>query len=431
MNTSIIRYILGKVLMIEFALMLCPSIVAVIYHELKIGLIYALVGSGSLCLGYILSIKKPSSRTFYLKEGCVVTALSWVVLSMVGALPFYLTKEIPMYIDALFETVSGFTTTGSSILTDIESLSHASLFWRSLTNWIGGMGVLVFLLAVVSMNGGASINLMKAESPGPSVGKLVPKVANTARKLYLIYIILSVLLFVLLIFGGMPVYDAICASFSTAGTGGFSIYNASMANQTIYTKIIISIFMLLFGINFNFYYFIGSKNIKKAFKMEELRVYLLLVVLAVVGIFISLHSNLKNILDTFVDSLFQVASIISTTGISTVDYDKWPMFALMIIVILTFSGACAGSTAGGIKISRIIILLKTIKKEILSYIHPKSIRKISMDGKAIEHEVIRSVNVFIITYMAVLFVSCMFVSIDSHDFTTTFTSVLTCLSNVG
>ncbi len=431
MDRSIIRHILGRVMMIEAALMLLPAVVGLFYAEYMDSLIYVCTAAGAFLLGLLFSFKKPPNRSFYLKEGCIVTSLSWVFLSLIGALPFTITGDIPSYLDAVFETVSGFSTTGASILTDVTALSHVNLFWRSFTNWIGGMGVLVFLLAIVSMNGGSSINLMRAESPGPSVGKLVPKIEHTARILYMLYLALSAIMLVLLMVGGMPLFDSFCTMFSTAGTGGFSVYNDSMGSQTLYIKALVGVFMFLFGVNFNFYYFLILRDGRKAFSIEEVRTYFGIVFICTLIIYFDLCRSFIFSADNLVDAFFQVSSIISTTGFSSTNFDLWGRLSITVLVILMFTGACAGSTAGGIKLSRIVLLLKTIKKEIASYIYPKSVKKIKIDGKPVEHEVQRSANVFIITYFAIFIISCLILAFEEHDFETTFSSVVTTLSNVG
>ncbi|MBR5360236.1 MAG: TrkH family potassium uptake protein, partial [Lachnospiraceae bacterium] len=378
-----------------------------------------------------LGLKKAEDKTLFLKEGCVTTALSWIVMSTIGALPFYITGEIPKYIDACFETVSGFTTTGSSILNDIESLSHASLFWRSGTHWIGGMGVLVFLLSIVSLSGGSTINLMKAESPGPSVGKLVPKIKASARYLYLIYAAMTFIEALLLVIGGCPVFDAITLAFGTAGTGGFAIRGDSVAGYSAYVQWVITVFMILFGVNFNVYYFILMRHIKDALKVEEVKYYLLVILSSIILIFINVRSLFDHTGDAIRHTAFTVASIITTTGFATVDFDTWNTTCKIIIVMLMFIGACAGSTGGGIKVSRFVIIAKTIRKEINSYIHPRSIKKIIYDGKPAEHVMIRSVNVYMATYILILTISILLVSFEEEDIVTTVTSVITCFNNIG
>ncbi|MGN0370702.1 MAG: TrkH family potassium uptake protein [Butyrivibrio sp.] len=430
MNVAIIRYILGYILKIEGLFLMLPSVVAAIYHE-KEGFFYLGVGVFCIIFGILLSLKKPSDSVFYLKEGCVATALSWIFLSIFGAIPFSLTGEIPSYADALFETVSGFTTTGASILSDVEALSHCSLFWRSFTHWIGGMGVLVFLLAIVPMTGGSHMNLMRAESPGPSVGKLVPKVRYTARILYLIYLGLTILEFVLLLCGGMPVFDSMTTSFGTAGTGGFGIKNDSIAGYSSYIQWVVTVFMILFGINFNAYYLIIFRNVKKALCMEEVRCYLIIILVSTGIIFAQLLRTGINTFKAITDAAFQVSSIITTTGFSTVDFNIWPQTSKTILVMLMFVGACAGSTGGGIKVSRFIILVKSLVKELNSYIHPKSISKVKIEGKVVEHEIVRATNVYIITFVIIFTISVLAVSIEGKDLVTNFTAVAATINNIG
>lgn len=430
MNTKMIKYLVGYILKTEALLMLLPCLVALVYRE-KTGY-YFLFGSVICALaGYLISRKKPDNTVFYLKEGCVTTALSWIALSFFGCLPFYLSGEIPKFIDALFETISGFTTTGASILSDVEVLSHCTLFWRSFTHWIGGMGVLVFILAIMPMTNGSSMNLMKAESPGPSVGKLVPKVRQTARILYIIYFALTVLQFILLIIGKMPVFDALTTSIGTAGTGGFGIKNDSLASYSTYVQWVVTIFMILFGINFNAYYLILIKNIKSVFSLEEVRYYFYIVIGAVGIIFVHLLQTATSISKAFTDASFQVASIISTTGFSTTDFDQWSGTCKTVIVLLTFTGACAGSTAGGMKISRITILIKSIFKELRAYIHPKSIHHITIEGKKIDDDVSRSANAYLATFFVIFAASLFLVSFEDYDFITNFTAVATTMNNVG
>ena len=430
MNRSIIRYILGSVLKIEAAFMLLPCIVAVCYGE-KQGFVYFGVGIVTFLLGMLMTHKKAGSSVFYLKEGCVATSLSWIFMSFFGGIPFVLTGEIPSLIDALFETVSGFTTTGASILSDVEALSHCSLMWRSFTHWLGGMGVLVFLLAIIPLGGGSRINLMRAESPGPSVGKLVPKVKHTAQILYIIYITLTVVQIIFLLIGRMPLFDSLAMAFGTAGTGGFGIKNDSAASYSPYIQWVLTIFMILFGVNFNAYYFILYKQFKKAFKMEEVRYYFLIIIAAVGIICFHIIDTTKSFFEALTQASFQVASIITTTGFSSVDFNLWSQQCKVILVLLMFVGACAGSTGGGIKVSRFQVLLKTVGKELDSYIHPKSIKKIKMDGKPIEHEVVRAINVYFITFM-ILFASSVFlISFEGKDLVTNFTAVAATINNIG
>lgn len=430
MNTSMIRYILGQILRLQSLFLLLPSITALLYQEGTF-IPYITITFSCFVLGTVMTWHKPEDPVFYLKEGCVATALSWIVLSLSGAFPFVLTGEIPHFIDALFETVSGFTTTGSSILSNVEALSHSSLLWRSFTHWIGGMGVLVFLLAIIPMSGGSNINLMKAESPGPSVGKLVPKIRSTARILYMIYLGMSLIMFLLLLLGKMPLFDALATTFGTAGTGGFGIKNDSIASYSPYLQWVVAIFMMLFGVNFNAYYFLLFHDVKKVFKIEEVRWYLTIILLSTFVIFTDLMQFYSTLGYALKDSFFQVSSIITTTGFATADFNLWSATSKSTLVLLMFIGACAGSTGGGLKVSRLIILVKTIFKELRSYTHPKSIVKIKMDEKPIEHEVVRSTNVYFITYMIIFVVSVFCLTFENIDLISVFTAVAATFNNIG
>ncbi len=430
MNTSIICYILGYILKIESLFMLLPCIVAAIYQE-KEGFSYLIVAVLCGVLGILMTLRKPENHVFYLKEGCIATSLSWIFLSLFGCIPFILTGEIPSFTNALFETISGFTTTGASILDNVEALSYCSLFWRSFTHWIGGMGVLVFLLAIIPLSGGSHINLMRAESPGPSVGKLVPKVRSTARILYLIYMAMTLLEVLLLMAGGMSLFESLTTSFGTAGTGGFGIKNDSIASYTSYIQWVVTIFMILFGINFNFFYLLLFRKFKKAFHMEEIRYYLLIILIAIGIIFVETLNTSANAFHALTHSAFQVASIITTTGYSTIDFNQWSQACKSILVLLMFIGACAGSTGGGIKVSRFIVLVKTVTKELNSYIHPKSIKKINIEHKPVEHEVVRSINVYFITFMILFSASVFAISFEGRDLVTNFTAVAATINNIG
>lgn len=430
MNISIIRYMLGQVLRFEGFFLLLPCIVALIYQESS-G--FAFLGTALLCimLGTLVTSKKPHTTVFYLKEGCVTTALSWIVLSIFGALPFVISGEIPSFTDALFETVSGFTTTGASIVSDVEALSHCTNFWRCFTHWIGGMGVLVFLLAIIPLSGGSNMNLMRAESPGPSVGKLVPKMKLTARILYSIYLCMTILMVILLLLGGVPLFEALCTSFGTAGTGGFGFLNDSMASYSPYVQWVITIFMILFGVNFNAYYFILYKQFRKAFSMEEVRCYFIIILTAICIIFINTIHLFSNAFEALTHIAFQVGSIITTTGFSTTDFNLWPQTSKMILVLLMFIGACAGSTGGGMKVSRFMILFKSLGKELHSYVHPRSVKKIQIDGKPVEHDVVRSVNMYCFAYVLIFCASLLIVSLEGYDFTTNFTAIAATFNNIG
>lgn len=430
MNYSIIFYIIGWVLNIEGLFLLLPCVTAVIYRE-KSG--FAFLAAAVLCLifGRAATFRKPKNNVFYGREGFVTVSLCWVVLSIFGALPFLLSGEIPSVPDALFETISGFTTTGSTILTDVESLSRCSLFWRSFTHWIGGMGILVFVLAVLPIAGGGShMYLMRAESPGPSVNKLVPRVKNTAMILYGIYIVITLVEIILLLIGGMPLFDALTTAFGTVGTGGFGIKNDSAASYSTFCQGVITVFMILCGINFNIYYLLLCKKHRQAFQSEELRMYLGVILVSAVLI----AFNIRHLFPGFQaahHALFQVGSIITTTGFATADFNTWPELSRTILVFLMFFGACAGSTGGGIKISRILILMKSIKKELFSIVHPRSVKKIRMDGQVIEHDVIRSINVYMAAYLIILMFSILIISLENKDTVTTVTSVITTLNNIG
>ena len=425
-----IRYILGYILKTEAILLLLPCAIAGIYGETE-GFSYWITALLCAMCGFLISSRRPKNTVFYLKEGCVATSLGWIFLSFFGCLPFLFTGEISSFTDALFETVSGFTTTGASILSNVEALSHCSLFWRSFTHWIGGMGVLVFLLAIIPLSGGSHFNLMRAESPGPSVGKLVPKVKYTARILYLIYFALTLLEILLLTAGRMPLFEAVNTSFGTAGTGGFGMKNDSMASYSPYLQWVVTIFMILFGVNFNAYYLLLFRKIKKVLHMEEVRYYLLIILIAIAIIFTNILNTSAGVFDALTHASFQVASIITTTGFSTVDFNLWSQTCKSVLVLLMFIGACAGSTGGGIKVSRFVILIKTIAKELNSYIHPKSIKKIEFEKKPVEHEVVRAVNVYFITFMIVFATSVFAISFEGKDLITNFTAVAATINNIG
>ena len=430
MNYSIIFYIIGWILNFQAAFMILPSITAIIYRETDL---FAFLISMAVCLliGLPLTRKKPSKKAFYAKEGLVTVALSWIVLSITGALPFIISGSIPHPIDAIFETVSGFTTTGASILTDVEALSHCTLLWRSFTHWIGGMGVLVFLLSLLPLAGGYHMNIMRAESPGPSVSKLVPKVQSTAKILYTIYIGLTLLQMVLLLLGKMPLFDTLCTAFGTAGTGGFGIKADSFGSYSTYLQVIVTIFMILFGINFSVYYLILCKKVRQALQIEELWAYLGIIAFAILVITVNTHSFFPNIGTAFQQAAFQVGSIITTTGFATTDFNQWPVVSRTILVLLMFVGACAGSTGGGIKVSRFLIMVKSVKKELHLYLHPNAVKKVKMDGKVISHEVVRSTNIFMTVYVLIFAASVLIIGIDNFDLTTNFTAVAATLNNIG
>ncbi|RDY27048.1 TrkH family potassium uptake protein [Lachnotalea glycerini] len=429
MNKSVILHVIGWILTVEAAFMLLPCIVAVIYKE-QSGFSFLITIALCLLIGIPLLLHKPKEKKFFSKEGFVSVALSWIVMSIMGALPFYFSKEIPHYVDALFEVISGFTTTGSSILSDVEALSYCMIFWRSFTHWLGGMGILVFILTILPITGGESMHLLRAESPGPTPEKLVPRIKSTSKILYTIYLGMTILQIILLVLGQMPFFDAVTISMGTAGTGGFAIKNSSIASYSIYNQNIITVFMILFGVNFNIYYLILIGKFKNAFKSEELRYYLFIIFSAIMMIAINL-GGITHFTHFIQVSAFQVASIITTTGYATIDFNTWPTFSKTILVFIMFVGACAGSTGGGIKVSRIIIMLKSLKKELSYLIHKRSIKVIRFDNNKVAHETLRSINVYFISYMIIFAASIIGISIDDFDFATNVTAVAATLNNIG
>ena len=430
MNYSIIRFILGRMLRIEALVLLVPALVSLIYKEHS-GLTFLLTAAFLMALSLLLG-KRPKNMVFYAKEGFVIVALAWILWSAFGALPFVLSGSIPHFVDAFFETVSGFTTTGSTILQDIEVLPKGINFWRCLTHWIGGMGVLVFVMAVIPLGNKGAMFLMRAEMPGPTCDKLVPKSRGTAKILYCMYLFLSGVEVLLLLAGGMDLYNAVIHTFSTAGTGGFSSMNASVAAfDSAYIDGVITVFMLLFGINFNLYYLLLLKNVRAVMKSEELRAYLGIVAGAIALITLNILHLYETPLRALRYAAFQVASIITTTGFVTANYELWPELSKTVILLLMIIGACAGSTGGGMKVSRILILSKTIGKEVRQILHPKSVNVVKMDGKRVPGESIHGVYVYLICYLVILCGSVLLVSVDNQDFTTNFTAVLTTLNNVG
>lgn len=431
MNYRTIGTFLGNVLKIESILLLFPFITALIYHE-TVWIHYLLVAIITFIFGFILTFRKEKTSIYYAKEGFVSVGLAWIVMGLLGCLPFIMSKEIPNFTDALFETVSGFTTTGSSILKAPEDLSHAANLWRCLTHWIGGMGVIVFMLAIFPSNSGNNMHLMRAESPGPQVGKLVPKVRQTARMLYIIYIVITLLEMITLYIAGMPFYDAFCTSVASAGTGGFGIKNDSLASYSTLIQIIVNIFILLFGVNFNVYYLLlKSKQRKDIFKMEEVKWYFLIIIIATVLISIDTINYFDNYAKSFQQASFQVATVITTTGFATTDFNLWPSFSKALLVLLMFFGACAGSTGGGIKLSRIIITIKMIKAEIYHFIHPSEVKAIKLDGKKVDDDTLRSVALYMLIFAFVLTISVLLISLDNVTLEESFTSVVATLNNIG
>ena len=395
MNFKMIFHMLGKIITLEGVLMALPLVVSVLYREQSFW---------GFLVGLILSkCFKPKNRTIYAKEGFIVVALTWVICSLIGALPFYISREIPSFVDAFFESVSGFTTTGATIVPDVEALSHGVLFWRSFTHWIGGMGVLVLLIALLpSDSGGRTIHILRAEMPGPVVGKLVPKARDTAKILYLIYLGMTVLQILLLWVGDMNLFEAVVHSFGTAGTGGFGIKGDCLASYSAYSQWVIAIFMILFGVNFNLYYMMLMRHFKIALKSEELWFYLGLVFASAALVFVNVYGSLAGSGASIRHSVFQVASIITTTGYSTTDFTEWPDFAKGLIFILLFVGGCAGSTAGGFKLSRIMLLGKSIRQNIRQLLHPHSVGVVRMEGKRVDEDTLNGVNAYLAIYCVLL-----------------------------
>ena len=430
MNKRMIAFFVGSVLKIEGALILLPLLVSVIYRENEAKYIAA---AALVCelVGFLLARKKPEDKSFYTREGIVAVGLSWLFLSLFGSLPYY-SPDCPVgFFDALFETISGFTTTGASILTDVEALPKGVLFWRSFTHWVGGMGVLVFMLAVLPMASGENIYLMRAESPGPSVGKLLPKVKSTAKALYMIYLCLTAFEILLLWATGLDLFEASVLSFGSVGTGGFSIRNSGCADYTTLQQGIITAFMIACGVNFNIYFFIVAGNLKAALKSEEMWSYLGIMAASVLAISINVRDYFSGYGQALHHSLFNVASVMTTTGFATVNFDLWPTFSKMVLIFVMFVGGCAGSTAGGLKVSRIIVGLKTIRKELEHLIHPRSVRVIKFEGRALEHSVLRGINVYFMTYLVIFVASILLVSLDGKDVVTTVTSVVATFNNIG
>lgn len=433
MNIGYILNTLGKLIFFEGLMLTLPLAVALLYGENNMILPYLLLILGMLIVGALSFLFKPKSKTLRMREGLVIAGISWVAVSILGALPLFLSGDIRSYLDAVFEIVSGFTTTGSSCLTDVEALSHANLFWRSFTNWIGGMGVLVFILAFLPATDPQSIHILRAEMPGPQVGKLVSKLRMTARLLYVIYLVMTAIETILLLCGGLPLFDSLVTSFATAGTGGFSIRNASMAAyENPYAEIVVALFMLLFSVNFNLYYLLLVGDFRSVCKNEELRWFLGLVLVAVGLITIDIlplyESNFGTALRT---SFFQVSSIISTSGFATANFNVWPSFSKTILVLLMFIGGCSGSTCGGMKISRMVVMLKNAWNGIKKQIFPNSVALVRLEGKTVDETTRRGISAYLSAFAAIFAVSLLLISLNGFDLTTNFTAVATCIGNVG
>lgn len=430
MNRRIICRVLGMILLCLAALMILPTIAGLWYGENVSHFIITMVLTGAV--GFAMTRVKPYSSVIYAKDGFVIVGLGWILMSLFGALPFVISGDIPNYIDAVFETVSGFTTTGASILENVEEMSQGCLFWRSFTHWIGGMGVLVFIMAVLPMSGEHSMHIMRAEVPGPTVGKLVPRVRQTAKILYLIYVVMTAIEVVLLLFGGMSLFDALIHSFGSAGTGGFSNKAASVgAYNSAYIEMVIAVFMALFAINFNLFFLLLIGRWKEALKSEELHWYLAIIAASVLAITLGIRDSYGSVLTALRHAFFNVSSITSTTGFCTVDYVQWPAYCQWILVILMFCGACAGSTGGGLKTSRVVMVFKNITCEIRQMLHPRTVTRVQMDGKRVDETGMKAVNTFFACFMVLLILGTFLVSLDDHDTATNFTAVLSCMSNIG
>lgn len=430
MNHSIIRYILCRVLEFAGFFMLLPYLVGLIYQEPQ-RFAYLFVAAVSLFCGFAGKCFKPKSKVFYAREGFVTVSLSWLLLSLVGAVPFVLTGEIPFYVDAVFETVSGLTTTGGTILTDVEKLARCTQFWRLFTHWIGGMGVLVLILAVLPLSGSYNMHLMRAESPGPTVGKLVPKVKNTARILYQIYIAITVIEIILLMITGLPLYDSSTLTFSTVGTGGFGLLNSSTASYSRAAQVVILVFMLLCGVSFNIYYLFLIHKPKEVFHSEELRAYLGIAAVSTLLIGFNIKDSFSNMGEALFQAGFQAVSVMTTTGFTTSDFNLWPSFSKMILFLLMIVGACAGSTGGGLKVSRLVVLMKSIKNEISAAVHPRSVKKMHMDGRVVSDNVVHSIRIYLAIYVVIYFLSVLLVSIDGFSFETNASAVMATFNNIG
>lgn len=430
MNYGVVIYILGKILEANAAFMIFPFIVGLCYGENEAWwyLLSAVICFG---IGFGMSIRKPNKGGLYLKEGFFVVALGWILMSLASAVPFVLTGDIPYFVDAVFESVSGLTTTGASILNDIEALSRASIFWRSFLHLMGGMGVFVFLSALLPMLGGNSMNLMKAESTGPSVDKLVPKLKNTVTIMYAIYLGMGLVECIILLFLGMDVFESLTLTFGTIGTGGFGIVNTSCMAYSPAIQWVIGVFMLLSGVNYAMYFLLLSRKFKSAFGLEEVRLYFVVFVVAVALITVNLGNTYGSLEETVRQAFFQVSTLITSTGYATADFDRWPEFSKSVLLLVMLMGACAGSTGGGIKMSRVAILFKSGRKQIQMLIHPRAIKKIRMDGNVVDHDAVRATNAYISMFCMVFAISVLLVSLEGYDFTTNFTAVLATLNNMG
>ena len=431
MNKRMIFHILGMLLILEAALLLLPALVALIYGE-QAGWYYLFTAAGAALVGLALRTAcRPSRKTIYARDGLITVALGWIVISLAGALPFTLCGDIPSYLDAVFEMVSGVTTTGSSILPNVELLNRCSLFWRSFSHWIGGMGILVFMLAIVNMEGGQGIHLLRAESPGPTVSKMVPRMVDSSKILYSIYFGLTLVQIIFYLLGGMPLFDTLCNAFATAGTGGFAIRADSFAGYGYYHQTVTTVFMALFGVNFSIYFFLLRRKFDLVWKNTELRWYVVIILSSVALITLNILPLYPRAYDALHHAAFSVSSVITTTGFGTENFDLWPEFSRVILVFLMMIGACAGSTGGGLKISRLVILVKMVQREVRLLLHPRTVKVMTIDGKAVSNDTVRGVSAYFLTYVFLIMASILLVSLDGFDASTTVTAVLATFNNIG
>lgn len=433
MNHKIIANVVGKIVLVEALLMALPALVSIFYGETDILWSFLVTITAALAIGSLLTwLPQPKDTVIYAKEGFVIVSLAWIGLSLIGALPFWLTGEIPNFVDAFFETVSGFTTTGASILTDVEGMSRGLLFWRSETHWVGGMGVLVFVMALIPNLSERSIHVLRAEVPGPTVGKLVPRIKDTAKILYSIYIVLTLVEIVFLLCGGMPLFDSVVHAFGTAGTGGFGIKADSIGGYSPYLQWVIAVFMLLFGVNFNLYYLLLIRRFRSALKSSELWTYLGIVAVAVLLIGGNIYPLYHNLGDTLRHATFQVSSLITTTGYSTVNFDLWPTFSKFLLVMLMLIGGCAGSTAGGLKVARVVLLFKQLKSEMQRLLHPRAVKTVNFEGKRVDAQTMTGVNVYLGVYLMVLVAVILLLSLEPlMNFESNVTAAVACFNNIG
>ena len=426
---------ISRILALEAVFMLPAMGIAAGYREWNTVKAFAGgMGIALLVAGLLYLLSRGYKQKFYAKEGLVCVGLSWIFLSLLGCIPFCLSGAIPNYVDALFEMVSGFTTTGASILPEVESLPKGVLYWRSFSHWVGGMGVLVFLLAIASGNEGKSgytMHLLRAESPGPNVGKLVPHMKKTASILYWMYILLTVLNFMFLMFGGMPLFDSVCTALGTAGTGGFGIKNDSIGSYSPYLQNVTTVFMLLFGVNFGCYYLLIIKQVKSVLKDEELRFYVFVVLASIGLITLDIRGLYNTLEETIRHAAFQVATIISTTGFSTADFDQWGSFSKSILIFLMIIGGCAGSTGGGFKCGRALLIFKSMRRSIQQIVHPQKVQVVRLNKQTVDEKVIQNTNAYLSAYVLIIIVSFLLVSLDNFSVTTHFTSVIACFNNIG